>query len=149
MRGRLRPRGSADTAPAGAVASIEGRSGGAVFVIEDEAGCRVVAGHPEHPDNHITLDGIDPPSLRGFATALEAHLQTRSGERPQVPYDEAFPASVQLVRPGVVLNVYDDGDDFSVMAVAEGAKARHRDRRERQRCAALQHRTQRDVLTRG
>ena len=40
-----------------------------------------------------------------------------------MPYDEAFPARVQLARPGVVLNVYDDGDDFSIMAVAHGAKA--------------------------
>lgn len=115
--------GSADTAPAGTVAAIEGRSGGAVFVIEDHAGYRVIAGHPEHPDTRITLDGIDSPSLREFAVALEAHLRTRSGERPHVPYDEAFPASVQLARPGVVLNVYDDGEDFSIMAVANGAKA--------------------------
>lgn len=115
--------GSADTAPAGTVASIEGRSGGAVFVVEDQAGYRVIAGHPENPDGQITLDGIDRQSLRAFVAALDTHMSTRTGERPHVPYDEAFPASVQLVRPGSVLNVYDDGEDFSIMAVADGIKA--------------------------
>lgn len=38
-------------------------------------------------------------------------------------YDERFPAAVQLPGGHGVLNVYDDGVDFSVMAVAEGRKA--------------------------
>lgn len=116
--------GSVELAPAGTIAAIEGRSGGAVFVIEDRGRFRVVAGRPEDPARQLTIDGIERPALAAFAEVLNAHMAARPGERPRVPYDEAFPASAQLSVSGdAVLNVYDDGEDFSIMVVADGSKA--------------------------
>ena len=112
-------------APAGTVAQVRGRHGGAVFVIEDGGGrYRILAGHPENPASQISMADLDAGRLRGFADALGAHLAGRSGERPRVPYDEPFPAAVRLPGPGgTVMNVYDDGDDFSIRAVAGDSTA--------------------------
>ena len=133
--------GAVELAPAGTVATVEGRSGVAVFVIEDRGRFRVLAGSPEDPARQLSINGIERQALAAFAEALSTHMATRTGKRPAVPYDEAFPASARLSVSGdAVLNVYDDGDDFSIMVVAEGTKAgtgtRERDQRLRlRRCA--------------
>lgn len=116
--------GSIELAPEETVAAVEGRSGGAVFVIEEAGRFRVLAGYLDKPAGQLSVEGIEAQALAEFAEALSAHMATRTGERPHVPYDEAFPASAQLWGTGgAVLNVYDDGNDFSVMVLANGTKA--------------------------
>src|SRR5689334_6123652 len=102
--------GSVELAPEGTVAAVEGRTGGTVAVVEESGRFRVLAGYLDKPAGQLSVEGIEAPALADFAEALNAHMATRTGERPNVPYDEAFPAAAQLWGTGgAVLNVYDDG----------------------------------------
>ena len=91
--------GSAELAPAGTVAAIEGRSGGAVFVIEDGGRFRALAGRPEDPARQLSIDGIERQALAAFAEALSAHMAARTGQRPRPPLRRGVPGLSAALRP--------------------------------------------------
>lgn len=104
------------------IARVTGRGNGAVVVTAGRAGYRVTAGPTDDRTAQIAID-VDPVDLRRFVDDVLEHLRTRTGTRPSVPFEDSYPASARLRVGTAELNVYDDGDTFSVMARDGGNKA--------------------------
>lgn len=108
--------------PDAAIARVTGRGNGAVVVTTARAGYRVTAGPVDDRSAQIAID-VDPVDLRRFVADVLEHLRTRTGTRPSVPFEDSYPVSARLRIGTAELNVYDDGDTFSVMARDGGHKA--------------------------
>ncbi len=108
--------------PAGTIAHVSGRGAGRVLVTSTRAGYRITAGPPGDRGAQVTFDA-DMADVRRFVDDVLEHLRTRTGTRRSVPFEESFPASARLMAGPAELNLYDDGDTFSVMARDGGEKA--------------------------